>query len=55
MTDNAAVIHCHHLVSEASSEICIGDYDSDGVVRGTDLATLLAAWGVCEDEKSFVD
>lgn len=31
-------------------ETCVGDYDGDGVVAGSDLATLLAAWGTEDAE-----
>ena len=30
---------------DPETETCVGDYDGDGVVAGSDLATLLAAWG----------
>jgi len=35
---------------DPENETCVGDYDGDGVVAGSDLATLLGAWG-SEDPK----
>ena len=33
------------LAVNPKTQSCVGDYDGDGVVAGSDLATLLGAWG----------
>ena len=42
-------------LSNASISSLGGPYWEFRQIDGADLATLLAAWGACDDEESFVD
>lgn len=49
-TDDSAAV----IVATVPS-LCPGDFNDDGVINGADLATLLGAWGACQDEFCAAD